>query len=210
MNSLNDSSLIFRYHRDMISEFGADSSRALGWLKSADQQTRFALLAGIADLNGHSVLDAGCGYGDLLPFLSRRYPSFSSYCGVEQIPELVDVAISRYGHLANVNFISRSFLSGDLPVADYVLASGSLNYGSDDPGFIFNAITLLYNHCRLGLGFNLLRSIATNGLLVAYPPELILDHCRSLSNRVVFTDGYADEDFTVFIYREQKHDIITC
>jgi len=201
MNSLNDSGLIFRYHRDMISEHGADSSLALGWSERSDQLVRFGVLANIADLNGHSVLDAGCGYADLLPFLTERYPALLSYCGVELIPELVDAAISRYGHLAHAGFISRSFLSSNLATADYVLASGSLNYGSSDPGFIFKAITFLYEHCRLGLGFNLLRSIAQNGLLIAYPPELILDHCRSLSNRVVFTDGYADEDFTVFIYR---------
>ncbi len=210
MNSLDDSSLIFRYHRDMITQHGANSSLALGWSESADQQVRFGILAGIADLNGCSVLDAGCGYSDLLPFLNKRYPGLVSYCGVEQIPELVDTAISRYGHLPHVGFISRNFLSGDLPTADYVLASGSLNYGSSDPGFIFKAINLLYDHCRLGLGFNLLRSIPQNGLLTAYPPELIVDHCRSLSDRVVFTDGYADEDFTVFIYREQKHHNITC
>lgn len=201
MDSLNDSALIFRYHRDMIAQHGANSSLALGWSESADQQVRFGVLANIADLNGRSVLDAGCGYGGLLPFLSERYPGLLSYCGVELIPELLDVAISRYGHLTHAGFISRSFLSGDLPNADYVLASGSLNYGSSDPGFIFKTITLLYEHCRLGLGFNLLRSIAQNGLLVAYPPELILDHCRSLSHRVIFTDGYAEEDFTVFMYR---------
>lgn len=200
MDSLNDSGAIFNYHRDMAALHGAGSSLALGWLTARDQQVRFEALMGMGDLNGKTVLDAGCGYGDLFAYLSAQY-QLAHYYGVEQIPELLDEAVKRYWERANVTFISRNFLNKELPVADYVFASGSLNYGSSDPGYIFNAITTLFEHCRVGFGFNLLHRVAENGLLVAYDPEIILAHCHTLSSKVIFKDGYAAEDFTVWVYR---------
>jgi hypothetical protein len=147
------------------------------------------------------VLDAGCGYGDLITFLCAHY-NLSHYCGVEQIPELFAEAITRHGDRDHTLFISGNFLDDGLPIADYVLASGSLNYANSDPAFIFKAISTLFAHCRHGLGFNLLRTIPENDLLVAYDPALILVHCRTLSKRVVVQEDYADEDFTVWLYRD--------
>lgn len=201
MNSLEDSAKIFRYHRDLINFHGADSTYALGWRDEHDQLVRFEALSQIADLNGRSVLDAGCGYADLYPYLKRRFPNMEHYCGVEQIPELIDEATRRYAHLPDVSFLPHSFLRGNLPVKDFVFASGSLNYGSTDPGFVFDAISLLYNACTVGLAFNLLKYMPADGTLVAYEPSDILTYCQSLSNRVVFKDDYAPEDFTIFLYR---------
>ncbi|MGZ3983253.1 MAG: methyltransferase domain-containing protein [Mucilaginibacter sp.] len=184
----------------MINLHGSESSFALGWRSCHDQHLRFEVLAEIADLSGKTVLDAGCGYADLFAFLSNSY-RLAHYYGIEQIPELLDQAEKHYGHLQNTTFISRNFLSGKLPKADFVLASGSLNYGSSDPGYIFKTISTLFENCTIGLGFNLLCSVPVNGLLVSYDPELILAHCRTLSDHVVLKTGYAAEDFTVFIFR---------
>lgn len=201
VGSLDDSSRIFRYHLAMIAVHGADSSFALGWRNIHDQQVRFKALAGIADLNGKTVMDAGCGYADLYPHLKEHYPLMVHYYGIEQITELADEAISRYGHLSDTTFITRSFLHGDLPVCDYVLASGSLNYGSTVNGFIYQAIERLYSHCTIGLGFNLLRYMPADGTLVAYDPEDIQAFCKTLSPNVVVRIDYDEVDFSIFIYR---------
>jgi SAM-dependent methyltransferase len=201
MDPLADSSAIFQYHRQMAATYGSQSSLAQGWRDAESQLIRFKALAKIADLNNCTVLDAGCGYADLLPFLRQLYPDLKQYCGIEQIPELLDEAINRYTHSADVTFISGNFTSRQLPVMDYVLACGSLNYHSADPDFIYKAIAKLFNTCTKGLGFNLLRNVMPNGLLVAYQPEKILAYCHTLSNRVILTDDYADEDFTIFLYR---------
>lgn len=201
MSSLTDSSAIFQYHRAMIKSYGPQSSYALGWRDTESQLNRFKVLAGIADLNNCTVLDAGCGYADLLPYLQNLYPDLKYYCGIEQIPELLDEAIDRYGHLPYTTFIPGNFITRKLPVMDYVLASGSLNYASADPKFIYKAIEKLYSSCNKGLGFNLLSSVPINGLLTAYDPQEIVAYGRTLSPDVVLIDNYADEDFTVFMYR---------
>ncbi len=200
MNSLNDSGAVFSYHRNMAALHGVDSSLALGWLTPRDQHIRFEALTGIADLKDKTVLDAGCGYGDLLTFLSPNNKP-SHYYGVEQIPELIEEAELHYGHLETVTLIARNFMTTDLPVADYVFASGSLNYGSSDSGYIFKAISRLFECCKLGLAFNLLRRMPNTGLLVAYEPDMIVTYCRTLSNNVILKVDYDEQDFTVWMYR---------
>jgi SAM-dependent methyltransferase len=200
VNSLDDSGAVFNYHRNMAVLHGEDSSLALGWRNSADQLIRFKALSGIGNLKGKTILDAGCGYADLLAYLFKKN-SPAHYYGVEQIPELIEKARHQYGSLANTTFIESNFMTIDLPVADYVFASGSLNYRNTDPNYIFAAITNLFKHCKIGFAFNLLRQISGTGLIVAYDPEVILAHCRTLSNNVELIDGYADEDFTIYIYR---------
>jgi len=185
----------------MIADYGVDSSFALGWRNEHDQQVRFEALATIGNLNGKTIMDAGCGYADLYPFLKGRYPQLVHYYGIEQITELLDEAILRHGYSSDTTFIAGNFLYSDLPVCDYVLASGSLNYGSSITGFIYTAIEKLYSHCTAALGFNLLRHIPVDGTLVAYDPNDILDFCNTLSRNVVLSADYDEADFTIFIYR---------
>ncbi|HWZ03448.1 MAG TPA: class I SAM-dependent methyltransferase [Mucilaginibacter sp.] len=200
MNSSTDPEAIISYHRMMVGTYGAQSSLALGWRDKQDQLIRFEALAGIADMSDCSILDAGCGYGDLLPCLSSRFGRLN-YTGIEQIPEFLDEAIKRHGNWQGAVFISGDFCAMDLPQADYVFASGSLNYRSADPDFIYKIIAKLYAACLRGFAFNLLKEMVPNGLLVTYNCEQMLSYCRSLCPEVKLISNYADEDFTIYMLR---------
>jgi SAM-dependent methyltransferase len=195
-----DNAAIFDYHRSMISFHGNTGPAALGWRDRESQLVRFKVLAEVANLDKCSILDAGCGHADLLGFLLPKYPNLV-YTGIEQIPELLNEARRRYSSRTNTNLIPGDFTDTSLPLADYVFASGSLNYYQTDPDFIYRAIETLYNSCKKGLAFNLLHTIIPNGLLAAYEPGKILDFCKTLSDRCILTDNYSGEDFTIFMYR---------
>ena len=200
MNTSADSEAIFQYHRYMIELHGNRGTAALGWRDPLSQTVRFEALSTIANLNGSSILDAGCGHGDLCSYLLQLY-SDVTYCGVEQIPELLSQASHRYRNQPDARFIHADFMNDTLPQADYVMASGSLNYFNTDPEFIFKAIFKLYTHSTLGLGFNLLSHVVPNGLIVAYDADKIMHYCRSLCKNVHLKNDYSDEDFTIFMYR---------
>lgn len=187
----------------MISAYGAESSYALGWKDVESQQSRFKALAGIANLSDRSVLDAGCGYGDLLPYFSALYKDIT-YIGIEQIPELLQEAIARYGSRPAATFIHGNFTTDLLPAVDYVFASGSLNYQSADPDFIFKAIDKLYAACNYGFAFNLLSYIIPNGFLVAYNSNELISFCRSRCEAVKLVQGYDSNDFTVYMYKQKE------
>ncbi|GAB3797842.1 class I SAM-dependent methyltransferase [Spirosoma humi] len=193
---------ILQYHKTLIERHGAGTTRALGWQKIEGQSARFDILCRIGDLNGHSVLDAGCGHADLFPFLTKRFPSVTYY-GCEQIPDLFQVAAQRYKRENNVVLLQGDFLDKAIPITDFVLVSGSLSYRHSDDHFVYNAIETLFAKSRIALGFNLLSGgVESNTLLTTYNPDKILDFCRTLSKRVQIQVGYWPDDFTVFVYKE--------
>lgn len=200
MMNLLDQANIFRFHDGLIKEFGVASNAALGWNKQAGQEARFKILSGIGMLNSHSVLDAGCGHADLYAYLVKLYPQLKYY-GVEQIPGILQIAVERYIHLPEVNLFEGDFTLEGLPVVDYTLACGSLNYRNSDDLFVLKTIEKLFNNSRIGFGFNLLRTIEpADGFLVAYDPSYITAFCRKHTGKVSLIENYYGEDYSVFMY----------
>jgi len=198
--SLLDTAGIFRFHKEQIKNYGTGTAEALGWENQEGQLQRFEILSTIGDLNHRSVLDAGCGYGDLRGYLQKQYPEVR-YFGVEQMPELLDVAAERYASLPETLFFQGDFASSELPVTDYILLSGSLNYINSDPLFVLKMIEKLFNNCRIALGFNLLSyADPAQGLIVSYKPAFIREYCERLSKNVHFFDHYKPNDYTIFMY----------
>ncbi|PRY44091.1 hypothetical protein CLV58_10360 [Spirosoma oryzae] len=196
-----DAETIFRYHKRLIDQYGAGTTRAQGWRSFDGQRARFDVLCQIANLSGHSVLDAGCGHADLFPFLTKRFSSLTYY-GCEQIPDLLDVAIQRYRRASQVTLLPGDFLADTVPMTDFVLASGSLNYRHSDARFIYKAIETLFDNCRIGLGFNLLSGgVEAGNLLQTYDPEDISSFCERLAKSVTLRTGYWPDDFTLFLYK---------
>jgi SAM-dependent methyltransferase len=198
---LLDTAAIFSYHQSLTENYGSGTTGALGWLRPEGQQARFEMLSRIANMNNCSILDAGCGYADLLPFLKNKYEDLNYY-GLEQMPELLTIAAERYQNEQLTTFLHGDFMKCALPVTDYVLCSGSLSYYHHNDDFVFTAIEKLFNHCRLGLGFNLLcGGVPKDSLLVTYSPDEIYRFCKMLSPETTLHQGYWDNDFTIYMYR---------
>jgi len=184
-----------------IRAHGASSVGALGWLDSESQLSRFEMLAGIGDMNNRSVLDAGCGHGDLFAFLSKQY-RLGHYTGIDHSEIFVNTAIKKYGGHPQVSFQLADFDTDELPEADYVLLSGSLNYRNSDPGFIYKMIAKLFAACKIAMGFNLLNDVYDPiGILVAYNMEAINEYCRTLTSNTILHKDYTQGDFTIWMYK---------
>lgn len=198
--NLLDKAAIFRFHKNLATEFGTGTTGALGWKSPEGQESRFKVLSGIGPLDHCSVLDAGCGHGDLREYLGDIYPGIR-YFGVEQIPGILNEALERFSHLPETYFFEGDFSVAELPVTDYIIACGALSYSNSDHLFVYRMIEKLFNNCRIGFGFNLLSEIEPpDGLLMSYNPGFILDFCRKLTVKVKLIEGYYENDYTVFMY----------
>ena len=196
-----DRSVIYRYHQERIEMFGEGTTSALGWKEEQSQLKRFEIISQIGDMDDLSILDAGCGHGDLRAFLGKKYPSMR-YAGIDQMEAFLDVATARYGSLPDTTFYLGDCWTAELPNMDYVLACGLLAYRNSKPDFIYRMIDKLFGSCRLGFGFNLLKNVSDpDGILVNYDPKDILSYCKTLTPKVVLREGYADDDFTIFMYQ---------
>src|SRR5262249_31002380 len=77
-------------------EFGYDQ-RTLGWTKGR-QNVRFAAALERIGLSFGSILDVGCGFGDLFAYLRERGWR-GEYLGIDIVPELIAEGRARFGPL---------------------------------------------------------------------------------------------------------------
>ena len=200
---LIEKATIIHYHRSRIEVFGGGSTEALGWRRPESQTKRFDVLSQVGDLSGCSVLDIGCGYGDLKSYLDQRFSSFV-YFGIDQMPEFIADAKERYKDSADTHFFQTDFSTVELPSVDYVLASGALGYRSDDPDFHMNAVRKLYESATQALAFNMLDAdrFPEHPLLTGHNVDETVRQCQELCPNVQVIQGYLDDDFTVFLRRD--------
>jgi len=196
---------IRHYHRHRIQSYQDGTIESLGWRESDSQEKRFEVLASVADLNNQIIMDIGCGYGDLKPFLDRSYSGFI-YLGIDQMPEFINIAKSRYANHANCHFYLTDFTTASLPQVDYVMASGALGYRCENPQFYFDMIQKMYEAAGKVLAFNMLdaNKFPNHPLLLGHDPDTIVSYCETLSPHVSVTSGYLRDDFSVFIHKHKE------
>jgi len=199
---LIEKATVMHYHRHRIAECRHGSIESLGWRSATSQLARYEVLAKVGDLNGVSILDIGCGHGDLKAFLDLHYSDFD-YIGIDQMPEFITEARIRYDGDSRAVFYQTDFSTAELPQVDVVIASGALGYRCKNDHFYTDMICKLYNSARIALAFNMLdKSIfPQHDLLIGHDRDEILALCRALSPRVECLNGYLEDDFTVFMYR---------
>lgn len=200
--NLIEKATVMHYHRHRIAEYMPGNVKALGWRGEHSQQARYAALARVGEIEGRSVLDAGCGHGDLKAYLDRHAGRFE-YIGIDQMPEFIEEAHRRYRHHPATAFYQSDFAAAELPKVDYVFACGAMGYRCADPHFHFELIARLYAAAHRALAFNMLdvARFPAHPLLVGHDRNKVLAFCRMLAPRVELVDGYLDDDFTIFMYR---------
>jgi SAM-dependent methyltransferase len=196
-----DNATILHWHRYRMREFGPGTLKALGWRGPESQTARFDVLLKVGDFEGCSVLDVGCGFGDLRGLLHRRGIR-CEYTGIDHMPEFLSEASARYGALPSTRFLLGNFARDTLPKADYVLASGAFGYRSSESDFHLRMIRKLAGTANIALAFNMLdaTTFGRHELLIGHDRLQIIAQCRTLSPNVQVIDRYLEDDFTVFLY----------
>ncbi|MFZ6720359.1 class I SAM-dependent methyltransferase [Undibacterium sp. Ji49W] len=185
------------FHRHRL---GGSSLQALGFRGPESQTKRFETLCTWGDFSGCSILDLGCGYGDLKPFLDQRYNKLI-YLGVDFLKEFVEAAQERLGHLPNTQFFQSDFLTTGLPEVDIVIASGSLNYRSENVLHPWQIISQMWKVAGKGVAFNLLDAevFGQDEMLCGYIKDEVLTYCRKLDPQAELISGYLPDDFTILM-----------
>lgn len=205
----DDISKMKSLYEDRFSKYGYDP-KTLGWYKGK-QKMRFSILTSKFVLEGRSILDIGCGFGDLNYFLKERCKKYI-YTGVDCVGSLIDEARSRHPQ-KNINFILGDFLDLDIDDFDYVIASGIFNYkltNEDNYKYIEDVIGKSYSLARVGLAFDFLSDRVD---FLKYDqtfhsnPSRILDLAYSFSRNVILRNDYAPFEFSVFIQKDDSFDL---
>lgn len=181
------------------------SPKAMQWVSYRAAALRYRELVKGLDFQNKSVLDAGCGMGDLLPYIYAGSDNFD-YMGVDVMPNFIEVAQKRYlGH----NFQVANPFVGDLGNSKYdiVLSSGVMNANAE--GWILKRqgmIKALFELTNETLVFNMAGAVEppkfSGKSRVAYAnANDIVDYCKTLSPNVSLNNTYHRSDFTITIKR---------
>jgi trans-aconitate methyltransferase len=190
-----------RIYSERVRRHGYDE-KALGWGSRKSQARRFAVLSEVGSLNGSSVLDVGCGLGDLHAWMRRKRLRVR-YTGVDITPGMVDKARARF---PKTQFRLCDVLDGSQPVAahDFVLSSGIFTHsGRSGIEFLQAMVRRMFALSKQALAFNCLSGWAEekeHGEFHADPLR-VLSFCQTLTPRVVLRHDYHPRDFTIYLYR---------
>ncbi len=187
-------------YSDRLRKFGLDP-RTLGWDTRINQITRFeAVLQTVGSLDGKSILDIGCGFGDLLLFLLIKGVNFRRYIGLDINPDLVEVAKTTVGEDPRVEFrVGDVFSMKEKPIADVGVMLGLLNFNLsgklDNYEYAEKAIRSAFSLVREALVVDFLSARRYEGypaeeFVFYYDPAKVLSMALSLSENVVLNHSY--------------------
>jgi ubiquinone/menaquinone biosynthesis C-methylase UbiE len=168
---------------------------SLGWGSTTSQEIRFLMLMDINGFkSGDSVLDVGCGHGDLSYYINN-------YTGVDIREHAIKVA--------NKKFQKAKFIHGSMSDInnnfDWIFASGIFCFKSDNWHRETNKLLMeMYNKSNKGVAVNFLSNLSDGNR----DPEMMY---ASISDVFMAIDGitkkfnirhdYRPNDCTVYLYK---------
>tara|TARA_Y100001935_G_C17279178_1_gene496462 strand:+ start:272 stop:895 length:624 start_codon:yes stop_codon:yes gene_type:complete len=181
--------------------------RTLGWIKGR-QELRFEALTKYLKSSDVSVLDFGCGFGDLAKYFADKNLNVY-YTGIDCVPEFIETA--RYQQ--NGTFILSKSIDDKIENNfDYVICSGAFNYLYDEnievhQNTVFSIIFNLFESCNMLLSFDFQSPYVDFKGENAYHQDiqsLFEFISKNLSKRFIFDHSYMPYEFCVHVYKDPK------
>ena len=200
----NEIDFIIKRYSTRLKRYGY-SPKTLGWNKKR-HSLRFHILTSHWDLNGCTILDFGCGFGDMFGYLKKN--------GVDCIYYGVDInqSLIKQGKIiypdANLDSIDL-FNNNDNLIFDYIFSSGVHNLKLEKNfDFISDSFKLFNSISKKGFAMNFLSDKVEYDLDDAYHsnPSKILDIAYNYSNRILLRNDYMPFEFSIFIDKLNKFD----
>jgi len=179
-----------------------ESPKALQWSSYKAAAIRYTQLVADLNIENKSILDVGCGMGDLLPYLYSKNLDFD-YLGVDIVPDFIEIAKKRY--LGSAFDVFNPFDDELTQTYDIIVSSGTMNIKT--PGWENRRkmmIEHLYKYANEALAFNMAgwmqESSEGKKIAFAHIPD-IFEFCRSLTPKVILRNHYNAKDFTIVMYK---------
>ena len=165
--------------------------KGVHWNSVYSQQKRFDVLLSFIDDKAFSIVDAGCGFGDLYAYLKEKGTPFSEYTGIDISSAMVTIAREKTG----CEILERDICRDILPKADYYICSGGMNILNRFDTYLF--IRNCYEASRKGFVFNLLMGKDDSLVYNHFYPGELQQLFDELGAKVTVKTGYLKHDFTV-------------
>jgi len=176
--------------------------KTLGWHSKRAAYQRYEEIVAELIFARKSVLDVGCGFGDIIPFIRKKTENFE-YTGVDIVPEFIKEARKLY---PKYRFLVRDYFRKPIEKKyDILIANGSLNSNVQrNLQFRKEAIKTMFGHAKEALFFNMVgkypqpKTTKRNNIWVADPLE-ILKFCLTLNPMITFINHPGRREFSIIL-----------
>jgi SAM-dependent methyltransferase len=195
------------YFDKRIQEHGA-SPRGSDWNSETAQNTRFDQLLKVVERQSFSLLDYGCGSGALANYLELKGYDVDYY-GYDILESAIETA-----RKAHENKPRRSFFTDklQLPVCDYIVASGIFNFRGEQSfetwtEYVLGILNEFNRLSQHGFASNFLTKYSDADKMRAdlyyADPLFLFDYCkRNFSKNVALLHDYRLYDFTLIVRKD--------
>jgi len=157
---------------------------------------------------GESVLDVGCGFGDLYGFLTAQGWT-GRYVGIDFVSDLVVEGKKRFpdAELLVGDFEDHDF---DEPF-DYVIASGIFNFRltqEDNWTYIVRTLEKMLALASSGVGVDFMTTWVDfqNPIAFHTDPCVLIQNVRNLTRRFVIRQDYMPYEYALYLYHDTHID----
>ncbi len=199
-----DKKIIIDHFNDRLMRFKLDDPQVVSWNSKESQQIRFNALLGIAKRSVAiaSILDVGCGVGDLKGYLYDRI-YVARYVGVDINPDMVAATKKKY---PLCQFEVRDILDGEWEERfDYVVGSGIFSLEIPDwTKTTWDTIHAMFKLCQIGVAVNFLSSRTPGEKkpdMRYADPSIMFNGAMQVTPKVTLRHDYRPNDFTLYLYR---------
>jgi len=198
-------------HYNKLFEVHGDNEKSVQYSDKFSQWSRFYMLTKLLP-KYVSILDFGCGLGDLLLFM-RRNDFYGKYLGVDIVPGFIKNNEYKFKSDLEARFenveLSAKRLSSKY---DFIVQSGVFNnYRENINEFAFSTLRAMYDSSQMGISFNLLSNHVDyqDEQLSYFDPASIFNFCKNeLNGHPVMFHNYLvrensfPHDFTVTVFKK--------
>ncbi len=181
------------FYKSALKKHGANA-KGLNWHDDYSQMKRFEVIHKLimSDIQeGDIMIDAGCGFGDFYTYICDYHDI--DYIGYDIVEENVTIAKER----TNQTIMIKDILNEPLDVADFYIASGSMNILSRFETFLF--IERCFMQSKKGFVFNLPYGKDESKNFNYFLPQEIKHFAKKFDCEVFMKSGYLPHDFTIYL-----------
>jgi len=198
------------YYQQLLNQHG-DDIQSVQHVSRASQFKRFEILHAI-DESAKSILDIGCGLGDMYQYLLNN--NFKGqYLGVDFLADFIKLSEEKYKNNLQANFQCCDLTQQDIPQGyDYILLSGVFNNKMpNNEEFMLNTLKKMYKSANKGIAFNAMSTYVDyqDEQLYYTDPLAIFDFCkRHLNAAVTLKHDYLVKknsipfEYTIYVYKQ--------
>ena len=187
-----------KFYTSAINMYGT-SAKGVNWNSKANQEIRFEVLLEMLPkkINSFSVVDAGCGFGDLYNYMIKKKKVPKNYVGIDSLSDMYEIASGKTG----CEIIIADICKDKLPTADYYLCSGAMNVLSVFETHLF--IRNCFESSKYGFIFNILYGDKKSETYNYFTKSQIKDIARELGvGNIQTKENYLDGDITVAFLKD--------